>query len=479
MKPSPTFIVLALTSLIGLSSACGSDDSSYIPPTTDQGVWTNPIPTINAVGPDQLMVGQELAINGTNFISSQYGQVTLRFLGTFIDDLGVSHLVDRIWIPSYINASNLSWKLFPDIVFHPEGNRLGIFNGRIIVTNEATDGSLKSSQEFPMSITIKPSLIPRLVQPVNAGCTQARTEHTLGEQEMQLAVEAVGFRSATSDAPLTFHWTFLAEQWEVDFDYSMISRTAIPEKGNFMLSDRITSGTTSTLRPDSDRHFLLKVADDLLGTTTLKKLKTKALVEGQTIRETTINVAVVDANQNNAYLSIPLNIHQVADMIYKANGRIAEYYEPVMVTDCMSGGKNGRDVTYSETTSESRTRSVGFNYNAQLGAQMGLPSNPFLFGVNFSAGFGTNINETLSTDKAESLRVSGNIIAGMWAVFYRQTTRVERIATLVGWTACGQTISLGDAVLTDWIFTPHLEMGNTCPPPTTFPPAQVFESYLE
>ena len=44
----------------------------------------------------------------------------------------------------------------------------------------------------------------------------------------------------------------------------------------------------------------------------------------------------------------------------------------------------------------------------------------------------------------------------------------------MGYTVCGQAVKLGEAILTDWIWTPDLATGPSCPPPTKLQPAQTF-----
>jgi hypothetical protein len=72
------------------------------------------------------------------------------------------------------------------------------------------------------------------------------------------------------------------------------------------------------------------------------------------------------------------------------------------------------------------------------------------------------------------MNISGQILPGEYGVFYRQTTKVYRVGTLVGHNACGQTADLGEAILTDWMFTPELATGPACTPPSQLPAAGKF-----
>jgi hypothetical protein len=117
---------------------------------------------------------------------------------------------------------------------------------------------------------------------------------------------------------------------------------------------------------------------------------------------------------------------------------------------------------------------LDFQYHASAALSSGLPTNPFALGVNFSAGFGVSTSGVVSSSQSKGVDLSGQIYPGMYGTFYRQTSRVLRIANLVGYNECGSTTDLGKAILTDWAFAFDLAVGQTCPPPTRLKPAQKF-----
>lgn len=456
--------------------ACGDDGGTgTTPPPPPPPKWENKTPALYVASPSELAVGDEVTIIGKDFIEGIHGRPIVHFTGTFFDESGAQHAVDYQAEAELLNTTKLRWRMFPNVVFHPNGDQLGRFVGQVVVINEGNDGSRKASSGLPIAIDIKPSIIPRMVRPSSVGCGRAVVTDTLEDQPMAFTMEVIGLRAGTTDAPLTFHWTFLAEHWNVSFTYGVTDPgSIIPETGALLLTDEVKSGRTSVVTDGGDRNMLLKIGEDLIGTARLKILRTKKLPEEGNNMPINVNVAVVDATGKTARLSLRMTIHKMADMHYDNVQRIAERFPAVQVTDCIPGGDIGRDVSYHESNSESRSRAMGFNYNAQVGMQMGLPSNPFALGVNFSAGFGVNVNETISTDKSTSLNLSGHLLPGMYGAFYRQTTRVERVARLVGWTACGESVDLGEAILTDWIFTPDLASGPSCVPPSNLPPAQKY-----
>jgi hypothetical protein len=282
-------------------------------------------------------------------------------------------------------------------VFHPKGDKLGYFLGTVSVINVGNDGSQKPSDPLQLKLEVRPSLIPRMARPTNAGC-QAVVNATLEDTPMGFVVEAVGLRPASEDNPITFYWTFLLEQWNVDTSYNTTNPSSIfPKTGAFMLEEQVTSGTTSSVMDGGDRMFLMKVGSDILGSSRLKVLKTAKMPDSSPGGyKTTVNVAAVDSSGKSVHLSLPLTINPVATMHYDGAQKIAERYPPVPVSDCIPGGDIGRNVTYSEDQAETRSRSMSFQYNASVGLQFApIPSNPFALGINFSAGFGVDVGASV------------------------------------------------------------------------------------
>ncbi len=478
IRSAATALAIAL-SLI-LAPACGGDDGTVHPQPNPNSTpkWTNVAPGLFAASPNtsdgELGVGDDLVILGQDFIDKTHGQTILVIKGTYFDSDGANHVVDLQKSPKRVNKGKLTWRMFPNIVFHPKGDKLGQFVGQLQVINQGNDGSKKISLALPVNLTIKPSLIPRTMRPNSSSC-QSIVEATLENTGFSFVLEAIGLRAGTPDNPLTFHWTFLRENWTVKMSHGSFDPDSIlPKTGAFMLQDEVTDGRVSLVQDLGDRSFFLKVGSDTLGDTRLKELRTAPIPEGGSGYIASVNVAAVDASGKVARLAIPITVTQMATMIYDGQQQIAERFQPRMVSDCIPGGSIGRQASYSENKAETRARSMSFQYNANAGVNLGLPSNPFALGVNFSAGFGVDVNSSVSTTNSVGKDLSGQILPGTYGVFYRQTTKLYRIGRLIGHTVCGQDVDLGTAILTDWIFTPDLATGPKCVPPSNLPPAQKF-----
>jgi hypothetical protein len=460
--------------------ACGGEDATE--PQTPQPTWENKAPILYVASPGALSVGESLEILGQDFIQPDRGYPLAVFKGTFFDDAGAGQPVDfqakaRCEEVGTVKCGKLTWKLWPNIVFAPSGDKLGSFLGTVAVINVGNDGSQKPSERLPLKLQIKPSLIPVMARPTSGNC-QAVVDATLEDTAMGFIVEAVGLRPATADTPLTFYWTFMAEHWNVAVDYGTFTPSSIwPKTGPFQVEDVVESGATSSIADGGDRNFLLKVGSDIFGNGRLKVLKTQQVPtnKGGDNFMTTVNVAVVDASGKSANISIPVKVTRMGTLAYDGNTHIAERFPPNQVSDCIPGGDIGRNVSYSEDQAESRSRSMSFQYNASAGMNIApWPGNPWAFGINFSVSFGVDVGASVSSSTSKGMNISGQILPGEYGAFFRQTTKIYRIGTLVGHTVCGQTVDLGEAILTDWMFTPELATGPTCVPPSNLAPAGKF-----
>lgn len=460
--------------------ACGGeeDDGLVTPPTP---TWKNKAPKLIMASPGSLAVGEDLSIFGEDFIDSLHGYPVVILNGNFIDtsasaEKTQSQPVNLQYKATTVNSRKITWKMWPNIVFDKTGDHLGEFVGTLQVVNVGTDASQLASDRMPVKVTVKPSLVVRMARPQNTTCGSVVTK-TIEDAGFTFSVTAVGLKAGTESEPLTVYWTFTAEQWQVSWNYGTGTdfSALFPKKGAFVVEQRITSGATSTISDDSNHSYVVKVGSDLLGSARLKVLKTGQVPDGGTSMTANISVLAVDSAKQSTTITLPMDVAQMAQMIYKDSDKIAERYQPVMVTDCMHGGDIGRQVTYAEDKSETRSRGMSFNYNTQLGANFApIPSNPFALGINFSVGFGVDVNAQVSTTKSKSLNISGQILPGEYGVFYRQTTRVHRIGKIVIRNYCGEEKEAGDATLTDWLFTPDLATGTSCPPKTKLAPAGKF-----
>ena len=487
--PRSFFVTIAF--IIGALVACGGNEAGP-QPGGDGGSpneqWPNRTPQISVISPNQLAVGERVVALGTDFIPSAHGRIYLHFQGNFQADDGNTYPVDKSFQARVVDNGKIDWKMWPNVVFHPSGDSLGSFVGQVRVVNQGKDGSEKPSQAFPVTFSIKPSLIPQTIQPLDQGCQDQVITDTVADQGMVLNVKAIGLKQPTPGAPITFHWVFQAEQWDITFNHGTFDTSSvIPKTGPISLEAESDSSLESIVIDGGTSNLAWRIGADAInhvfGSAELQRLKTKPIETGSEL--TTVNVLARDAEGTEARLAIELSVHPTVTMGYDGTVRTAQYFNPQRVTDCIPGGNVVREVSYSESQSESRSRSLGinFNFDAQSTlAPLGLinPANqmaPFISIVNFSAGFGVNVNESASSDKSEGATLSAQMLPQKYGVFYRQTVKMYRIGTMYVNTACGKHINFGEAVLTDWVYKTEFVMGPNCSsdePRSSLPPAQMF-----
>lgn len=469
---------LLLTFGLTAVMACGGEEP-LVPEEQPPQTYESKAPTLHVVSPGELKVGESLVILGQDFIDPLEGYSLIAFRGTYFDDKGERHPVDLKHKANFVNSGKLSWKLWPYIVFHPKGDRLGYFLGTVEVINTGADGIEKASTRLQTRIDIRPSLIPREVRPANASC-QPVVSGTNEDTPFGFRVEAVGLREGTQDAPLTFYWGFMAEQWQVSMTHGAMDPSSVfPKQGGFMLEDQVTEGSQSSVSGNEKKTLVGRIWDDsmgslfngsvgeMLGYGKLVMLRTGKISSEASSFLTMVSVKAVDASGKSTALTIPVTVSRIATMEYDGIPKVVERFAPVLVSDCIPGGDIGRNVTYTEDKAETRVRSMSFQYNANMGVNFApYPAVPFALGINFSLGFGVDTSATLSSSHSSGLNMSGQVLPGQYGVFYRQTSKLNRVGRLIANGLCGQTGDLGYAVLTDWMFTPELATGPTCIPPS-------------
>ncbi len=80
--------------------------------------------------------------------------------------------------------------------------------------------------------------------------------------------------------------------------------------------------------------------------------------------------------------------------------------------------------------------------------------------------------ETVSSSTERALSTTAWVWAGQFGSWYRQTVRLARVGEARAFTLCGESVSLGRVVYTDWTWAPDLAVGRTCPPPSNLPAAE-------
>jgi hypothetical protein len=147
--------------------------------------------------------------------------------------------------------------------------------------------------------------------------------------------------------------------------------------------------------------------------------------------------------------------------VYEGDYHLTTRYQPVPVTSCIPGGVYPKELSYREDQSETRARSLSFDYRTNSVCA----ADPFALGIDWNGVFGIDTRSTTSSATSTGdLRVQ--LPPGQFGMFYRQTSEVLRVARIYN-----GDIYLGVALLNDWTFTPAFGLAESCPPPSSLPTA--------
>jgi hypothetical protein len=85
---------------------------------------------------------------------------------------------------------------------------------------------------------------------------------------------------------------------------------------------------------------------------------------------------------------------------------------------------------------------------------------------------------TVTSSTSTAVAFSGDILAGQFAVFYRQTTRLAYPGSVVAYDLCGTPTVVGESMFFDYTWAVELAQGEACPPfpRSSLPAAQCFVS---
>lgn len=349
-------------------------------------------PLVTTLSKDTIRVGETLYLAGTGFLSPAEGKTVVEFAGVFYWNDQGGRLVPEDVPPFAIapvfdgtfpeggsaggmdvraGASVLRWNRFGpyEVPFGGGGRHPGLFKGTVTPVNiGAETGREVRGQSTDVAVEILPSVLITALEPVlgedaegnvrTAECGKPALR-VFGGLPYVLKVEAIGFTPAY----------FLYEIANINGNDSFTSFMH-PAEGQ---TDDIGDPAT---HPDEMVVFN-PLPDDI-----------DFALAG-------IRVTAVDADDQAIATAMPVPIVRPVRMQYDGNRVLAEYYEPVPVHGPIVGGI-GTEVTYAESTSESRQKGVSVTFTESVVESTGTEVNE-----NWSNGY-TVGTESSSTDTVEN-----------------------------------------------------------------------------
>lgn len=504
--------VLALAGLVSVAAAgCASNGPE--PGGTGAGLAA---PEVVALSTYEASIGTLVEVYGENFPARSAGRVMLAFQGNFEADDGAVHPIDEEFDATVIDAGTLRWDSFGPyrVPFGPSGNQTGEFSGIVFVRTIADDGTVTESNEpLEVGFRVKSSLLVHELQPLSANCG-APVERALGGASYRLRVEALGFTPTsftyTIAAPGT-DLTPLSIRHEATGRFDNVGEHAdfiFPEVPEDILSygailtvqatDTEGRGHTSAFAIDVHRPLEFFYNGNVTVAEVMAPAPVSACIPGgingrsasYSESESETRSRTVSVGWNESWLSS----HTVASSSSNTIGLSESNGVGFATTDGESfrwevGGEVGGTIGVSKLASVAvkatfgfsgeTSRSVNNNANRTTGLNEASTSTDTEAVAESNGRTDTeNFAWTVSSTDTIGRGFEGEVIAGTYGVFYRQTLRLIRRGVLVAYNQCGAAEVVGDLDFTDWTWSPDLALGDSCPPLpiSNLPPAECIVS---
>jgi hypothetical protein len=423
-----------------LAAGCGGPGEVMEPVADNTVVAQEPLktPTVRLVSPPVWTAGEMVTVLGSDFVSPDRGSTLLTFSGQFVTASGQRSPVSMTLESTFKTAGKVEFAFEPELPPLGFGGQVGTFTGNIIAQNVDAQSASPASIPVSTSVDVGSSLIIWSVQPQSQACPDnKRINATLDQAKVVLDVEAIGLTAATAYTPLTFSASFISLVIE---QLGQQAKQGVPTE----VVQKLSSGQRTQLVLDFGH-----------------------LPDGQVATTMNINLTVTDGLGSELSRMVTLDIGRSYSIYYDGNVKTVETFAPAQVSGCLPGGQYGASFNYSEGTSESRTRSVGYSVNVGISIWVA------------NIGFGFNVGSSVTSGSSTNLGIAGRVQPGQFGVFYRQTQKLLRIGEIEQLDICGARRVVGEARVTDWSWAPDLAItvNGQCPPApaSNLPSAQVFE----
>ena len=291
-------------------------------------------PGLTGVSTNAVVVGQTVEFFGTDIIFQDdqgrirldEGRIRLHFKGTFYaTDESISN-VDVMVNPTVSHdAANpseqiLTWRRFGPFANPFTGDaRIGRFEGTVAAVRQDDDGTETRTTRMPLELDIKPSIVIEGFQPLGAECASP-APRALAGLAYQLKVRASGIQPTR----------FVYEISKIGANEGLTRIVHDFGRGN-------------------------PVADDVLGRE--EAVIFNPVKEDLQFYVTDIRVIATDDSGRSVETAIPLTVHRPIEVRFTGEQEVAQVYEPEPVSGCIPGSI-GAEVSYEETRTETRQRSV-------------------------------------------------------------------------------------------------------------------------
>ena len=472
----------ALFALTVVGVACGSGEP--LAPTTPIAKRQLPQPVVEMVAPTAIAAGEMLTVVGRGFADKALGESRVAFRGVYQTASGRVEQVAFEVSATFKNQGVIEWPFGPNIPFS-NYSETGVFRGTVTVTNVGLEGELKTADPFTTQLEVRPSILLRQFRPVSAGCSVGITAST-ADTPFFLEVEAVGMRDGTAMAPLRFGFTVMKEHFQFEgylgATFGLDPEQLFPKTGPVTVVNDVANGRIARIGsgvPTDVGIFkgamngpgIAGLPSRIDSAFQLTQFKTAPLTNPAADSfQASVIITARDASGLVISRAVPLTVFAAMEVRYDGSkDRVVRSFDAVPVSGCIDGGYIGRNVSYAEVHAESRSRTFKFKASGAANINVAV--------ARLNAEFGIEVDATVTSQDAKNLSIAALVLPHEYGVFYRQTLKLKKVATIVYHGPCGHSQSLGEVEVTDWVWSPDLAKGWDCPPlpRSNLKPGEVFE----
>jgi len=283
-------------------------------------------PAVLGLELDGVAVGEPLAVIGDNFPGSDEGWIDLTFEGDFIPADGSDREAVDLTVPIAANADGeVIWDSFGSHrVPFGRGDQLGTFEGWVYGTARYFDGSVVHQNPDTwslVSLEVKPSIVVLDFRAVGdswvADCAEP-TPNAIHGVPYGMRVKALGFSPAEARFRIT--------------------------EGLIVDGEPSTGPTEVVAEPAAGEAAVL--------------VRFAGVPEHTDGYRVAIAVELRDEAGDAHHVTYPVTVRRPLQVYFNGPMEVAEIYEPSPVSGCIPGGPGGTNTQYSESHSETRTRSI-------------------------------------------------------------------------------------------------------------------------
>jgi hypothetical protein len=456
------------------------------------------VPTLDGLAPTEVVLGDEIKLLGSNFPDRRAATMSLRLSGVYHDAGGDDHDFDGEF-PVVVDNPSVATFVMEDLWFSPGRDEIGTFSGTaelVVARPDAEGGGEVVSRPLEVDVRILPSIRIDRLRAVDRGCAE-KTSSTTANTEIELRASALGIGEASASRPWRIKLSFLAPQiavryvvpgaydfWPIDGPISDTISATAPD-GASSLSFNLQAGRSVQLDPTRIEHRVkisppVTIGQNLHDEVVVQRVATGPVAFlGHQYATFVVEMDPGDGRVLRRHVSLAV-WNELEVGLWDGDERLLRRFSPEATSGCIPGGALGIDLSYTEGESISRSRSVGFRWDASAASSLGFNIGPSIAAQlngnqNWSESFGVDVNESVSSEMHSSQNIQVRVLPSYYGVSYRQLEHLERDVDIRYHNVCGASGVVGQATLTNWNFGFDVATGDACPPPSNLPPAESFE----